>query len=143
MSFLSKAIPAIFFWGIFGFVVFKIPYPESLTQASLIQLIPFFVSLYLALVFTSNIFLKNILSSSSISLGLIFLLILKALDSLNIVTGVLTTVAAYLLFSYFQKIKKRSPSTLRYHSGQASSGSKNLTKLPKIPKLTSLRRNKH
>ncbi|MDD5147595.1 MAG: hypothetical protein PHV63_03575 [Candidatus Daviesbacteria bacterium] len=118
---LPKIIPALIFWGIFILVVLQVPYPESLTQANYIQLIPFFVPLYFALSFTLNIFLKNIFSSGSFSLGLIFLLILKALDTLNIVTGLLTAVATYLLFSYFRKIKKRS-----------------LTKLSKIPKLTQL-----
>lgn len=122
---ISKIIPAIFFWGILAFVILKVPYPESLTQANLVQMSSFFIPLFLALSMTLNIFLKNVLSSLSFSLGLIFLLILKALNSLNIATAILTIVATYLLFSYFQKIKKRS-----------------LTKLPKIPKLTSLRRNK-
>lgn len=122
---ILKFIPAVILWGIFIFVVLKIPYPDSLTQANLTQIIPFFASLYLTLILTFNILLKNILSSAALSLGLIFLLILKALDSLNIVTGALTVIAMYLLLSYFKKIKR-----------------KNLTKLPKIPKLTHLRRNK-
>jgi len=115
----KKIIPALFFWGIFIFVVLQVSYPESLTQANYTQLLPFFIPLYLALALTLNILLKNILSSSFISLGLIFLLILKALDSLNLVTGLLTVVATYLLVSYFRKIKKHK-----------------LTKLPKISRLT-------
>src|SRR3989304_9199389 len=122
---ILKVILLLIFWGIFVFVVLQVPYPESLTQANLIQLIPFFVPLYLALTFTLNIFLKNIFSSTSFSLGLILLLILKALDSLNIVTGILTAVATYLLFSYFRKIKKHGPSI--------NSGFGNLTKQTKIP----------
>ena len=116
---ILKFIPAVIFWGIFAVVVLQVPYPDSLTQANALQIIPFFASLFLTLAFTINIFLKHFLSSSSISLGLIFLLILKALDTLNIVTGALTLIAIYLLFSYFRKIKKRS-----------------LTKLPKISRLT-------
>lgn len=123
MPLFLKIIPPIFFWGIFAFVVLQVPYPESLTQANLNQLIPFFVSVYLALTFTFNIFLKNILLSSSVCFGLILLLILKALDSLNIVTGILTAVATYLLASYFRKAKK-----------------KNLTSQTKIPKLTHVRK---
>lgn len=107
-----KIIPALFFWGIFIFVALKVPYPESLTQANIVQLLAFFVPLFLALSITLNIFF---------SLGLIFLLILQALDSLNIVTGALTAVAAYLLFSYF-RTKRRG-----------------LTKQTKISKLTQLR----
>src|SRR3989344_2424392 len=104
---IFKILPALIFWGAFVFVVLNIPYPESLTQANFTQILPFFVSLYLALVFTFNILFKNILFSSSICLGLIFLLILKALDSLNIVTGILIVVATYLLASYFRKAKRK------------------------------------
>lgn len=118
-----KIIPSLFFWGIFIFVVFQMPYPESLTQADAVQLLAFFVPLFLALSITLNLFLKNILLSFSFSLSLIFLSILQALDSLNIATATLTVVAAYLLLSYFIKAKKRS-----------------LTKLSKIPKLTRLQK---
>ena len=122
MSFLLKIIPTILFWGGFIYVLFMIPYPQSLTEANILQITLFFISLFLTLIFTSNIYLKSFFNSSSISLGLIFLLILKALDSLNIVTGLLIIISVGLLISYFRKIKKH-----------------NLTKLPKIPKLTQLR----
>lgn len=122
LKILPRIIPALIFWGIFAFVVLKIPYPESLTQANFQQIGLFFASLFLALMITFNIFLKNIFLSLSISLGLIFVLVLKALSSLNFVTGVLTLLAVGLLFSYFRKIKRSS-----------------LTKLPKIPKLRSMR----
>lgn len=124
MSKLSiKIIPTIFFWGIFIFVIFQVPYPDDLTQANITQLISFFISLFLALSLTINLFVKNILLSGSISLGLIFLLILKALDSLNLVTGILILIAIGLLISYFRKAKHKS-----------------LTNYLKIPKLTQLRR---
>lgn len=116
---ILKAIPALIFWGSFTYVVLKIPYPESLTQANFTQIFPFFISLYLALIFTFNIILKNILFSASICLGIILLLLLKALDSLNIVTGILIAVATYFLAGYFKKTKN-----------------KDLTKRTKMPKLT-------
>ena len=119
---LPRFIPSLIFWGVFTFVVFQIPYPDSITQANITKLLAFFMPLYLALTFTFNILLKNTLISLSISLGLIFLLALKALDSLNLVTGVLIIISIGLLISYFKKIKRRS-----------------LTNLPKIHKLTKLR----
>lgn len=103
---ILKAFPPLFFWGIFAGVILTIPYPESFTQAKLDQLAFFFLPLFLALTFTLNIFLKNILQSFSISLGLIFLLILKALDSLNFVTGILILISVGLLSSYFKKAKR-------------------------------------
>ena len=122
-KFLIKIIPAIIFWGIFTFVILQIPYPENLTQANSIQVISFFMPLFLALSLTMNFFFKNILSSGSIALGLIFLLILKSLDSLNIVTGILTIIAVSLLVSYFRKPKRN-----------------NLTKTSKISKLHAMRK---
>lgn len=104
---ILKSTPALIFWGVFIFIVLNVPYPESLTQANFGQLIPFFISLFLSIALTLHIFLKNILMSLSIALCLIFLLILKALDSLNIVTGLLMLISVGLLFSYFKKTKKR------------------------------------
>lgn len=128
MKYFLKILPALICWGAFAFVVFKVPYPDSITAANYTQILPFFASLYLALILTFNILFRNILFSFSICLGLIFLLILKSLDSLNIVTGILITITTYLLADYFRKIKKRGPSR--------NSGFKNLTKRTKIPKLT-------
>lgn len=122
---LQKIIPALIFWAIFAYVVLQVPYPESLTQANITQLLAFFAPLFLAVTLTLNIFLKNIFIAGSISLGIIFFLILKALDSLNLVTAVLTIISTGLLVSYFRKIKRR-----------------NLTKLSKISKLTKLRKEK-
>ena len=102
---LLKIIPALIFWGIFGYVILQIPYPESLTQANITQLILFFIPLFLALTVTSNLFIKNVFSSSIISLGIICLFILKALDSLNLVTGLLTVISIWLLVSYFKKVR--------------------------------------
>lgn len=126
LKLLYKPLPALIFWGIFAYVILQVPYPTSLTQASILQILAFFISLFLAITFTLNIFLTFLLLSSTLAIGIIFLLILKALDSLNIVTAILTLLAIGLLFSYFRKIKK---------GGLTSSG--------KISKLTGLqRRNK-
>lgn len=119
---IFKIFSALVFWGAFAYVVLQVPYPDSITAANYTQILPFFASLYLALIFTSNILFKNILFSSSVCLGLIFLLILKSLDSLNIVTGILIAITTYLLAGYFWKTKR------------------NLTKRTKIPKLTHIRK---
>lgn len=123
VKFLFRIIPIIICWGIFIYVILQIPYPETITQASIVQLLAFFLSLFLGLILSLNIILKNIFIAISIALGLIFALCLKALDSLNIITAALILISVGLLISYFRKMKR-----------------KNLTKLPKIPKLTHLRR---
>lgn len=122
-KFLIKITPSIIFWGIFIFTILQIPYPTTLIQAESSQLLLFFIPLFLALTTTINLFLKNIFSSGSISLGLIFILVLKALASLNPVTTALTLIAVALFVSYFKKIKRS-----------------NLTKFSKIPKLSQLRK---
>ena len=121
LKFIFKFLPALIFWGIFIYVVLQIPYPESLTQANYTQLLYFFIPLFLATILTLNLILKNILISTSISLGFIFLLFLKALGSLNLITGILTLIPFGLLISYFKKTKRHS-----------------LTNYSKIPKLTKL-----
>lgn len=102
-SLLIKSISVLIFWGIFIFVILQVPYPETLTQANIIQLFSFFITLFLALSLTINLFIKNILVSLSFSLGIISMFILKALDSLNLVTASLTAVSVWLLISYFRK----------------------------------------
>lgn len=131
MRFLfPKIIPALLLWAIFIYVILLIPYPDSITQANFQQLFFFFIPLFFAIIFTLNIFLKNVFLSASISLGLNFVLIVKALDSLNLVTGVLIIISVGLLVSYFKKRKRRS--LIPIESG--------LTKWGKIPKLTKLRK---
>lgn len=121
-----KIFPALIFWGVFIFVIFQVPYPESLTQASSFQLLSFFAPLFLALIFTLNLFLKFIFFSVSISLGIIFMLLLKSLNALNFVSAILIIVAVGLLLSYFKKTK----------------GKNNLTSVSRISKLTHLHRKK-
>lgn len=123
LKFLPKVAPALIFWGIFVYVVLQVPYPNSLTSATPFQLVAFFIPLFLALTLTFNLFFKLFPSSASVSLGIIFLLFLKALDILNFVSAALTIISVGLLLSYFRKVKRRS-----------------LTKLPKIPKLTRLKK---
>lgn len=119
---IRKYIPSFISWGIVILVILKVPYPESLAQANFGQLSLFFIPLFLALTFTFNILFKNILISLFFSLCLMLLLILKALDSLNLITGALISISGGLLFSYFKKSKR------------------NLTKSSKIPKLTQLQK---
>lgn len=126
MSKLPKVLIALLTWSIFALAVWQIPYPKSLTAASLGQIFPFFTPLFLALTFTLNIFVDIFPLSAIISLGIVFGLILKALDSFNLVTIALILVAEYLLISYFKNPKSGS----------------GLTKSSGIPKLRSLRRRK-
>src|SRR5689334_10527130 len=101
MSKLPKVLIALLTWLIFILAVWQVPYPKTLTAAGLGQIFPFFTPLFLALTFTLNIFLNMLPLSAIISLGVVFALILKALDSFNLVTIALILVAEYLLIGYF------------------------------------------
>ena len=121
MTLILRILPALIFWGIFGYVILYVPYPKSITQADVVQLSSFFISLFLALIFSFNFFLKSFALSGTLALGIIFLLLLKALNSFNFVTVTLITLVTWLLLSYFKK-------------------NRSLTNSTKISKLTPLRK---
>lgn len=105
---MLKLLPSVFLslasWGIFIYVITQgVPYPQTLTQASPLQLLAFLTPLFFALTFTINIAAKFLLISIFISLGIIIILLLKALDALNFVTIILTTITVYLFVSYFRR----------------------------------------
>ncbi len=97
-----KIILSIISWLIFLGVVFSVEYPESLSNASVYQLAAFFTPLLSAIFFTINLFLKSLYKSFVLSFGLVLLLILKALDALNLVTFGIALVAIYLLLGSFK-----------------------------------------
>lgn len=120
MSLFLKVILALIFWGFWVFVLFQIPYPKSLTEASPFVILSFFAPLFLSLIFTFDLFLKFILRSILISFLIIILLILKGLDLLNLITGTALLLTAALSLIYSKK--------------------KSLTSNLKIPRLKALRR---
>ena len=111
MSLALKIILSLISWGLFLYVLFFMEYPKSLTQASPFQLLVFFTPLYFAISFSLYLIIKNLVVCLVISLGIILLLILKALDSLNFVSGGLAIISVLLLVSYF------NPSTRSVRSG--------------------------
>lgn len=148
MVFLSlvKIFPPLLFLAIFAYVIFNVSYPNSLSEATFFQLTAFFVPLLFTLVFTINLFLNFFLHSIPISLGLIILLVLKGLGTLNIVTAILTILAIWLIVGNFKKVKQEksrfgklgsNPIKRRFTPPQAG-----LTSKINIPKLKSLQRSK-
>ena len=124
MTIFLRAFLALISLVIFIYVILQVPYPDSLTSANAFQIFSFFTSLFLVLSFTLNIFFQFILRSIIISFGLILLLVLKGLNSLNLVSFGLTIIAFGLLLSYLKKPKSR------------------LTSRPKNPTLRNLSRRK-
>jgi hypothetical protein len=99
---ILKIILAIVSWGFFIYVIFNVPYPDSLPAANLSQLLAFFIPLFLSLILTINFIFKNMPSSIILSFGILLLLILKSLGALNLISIILTVLAVALLISYFQ-----------------------------------------
>jgi len=116
---IFSLVPILISWGIFIYVILKVPYPDSLTSANTFQIFSFFTSLFLSLSFTINLLLHFMFKSIIISFGIILILVLKALNSLNFVSFILTVIAFGLLLSYLKK-------------------SKRLTSRSKVPKLRNL-----
>jgi len=121
---IFSLVPMLISWGIFIYVVLKIPYPETLTSANIFQVFSFFTSLFLSLSFTINLLLHFMFKSIIISFGIILIIVLKALNSLNIVSFGLTVIAFGLLLSYLKKQKSR------------------LTSRSNVPKIRNLSRRK-
>lgn len=132
MPLYLKAILSLLSWGAFLWVLFFVDYPKSLTQANPLQLLAFFTPLFFAISFSLYMIIKKIILCFIISLGISLLLILKALDSLNFVSGGLAVISVVLLVSYF---KKGSANLTPTNSGLTSSSS--------IPKLGPLRRSRN
>lgn len=122
LIFLPKIVFTLIFWGLFLYVLFFVDYPKNLTSAHPFQILPFFLTLFLAVTLTTYLVSKNFLISALLSVGVVILLILKGLDSLNLASAGLTILAIGLLISYFRKNRRR------------------LTYAPKIPRLIPLRR---
>ncbi len=108
MSLIIDTFFAFISWCLFSLAIWQIPYPDSLAQADYLQVLGFFVPLFLGLTFTLNIFLRFMLRSILISFTIIVLITLQALQSLNIITFGLTIVAFGLLISYFKKTKSET-----------------------------------
>ncbi len=106
---ILKIFLTLIFWSVWIYVIFTVPYPDSITQADSSQLLSFFIPLFLALTATVNLLLKNLPSSIILSLGLILLLILKALQSINTISVILTLAAITLLISYFKGFENLTP----------------------------------
>lgn len=98
---LVNVFLAIGFWIGFVWVILNIDYPETLTEANVIQLSAFFIPLFLALALSINLLLQKIISSIIIAAALIFILVIKSLNEINIFSVGLTIAAVVLLLSYF------------------------------------------
>lgn len=106
MPIFKKLIPIIFFAGVFALVLWQTQPPKSLTSATISQILLFFISLFLFLIFLLNIYFQFLIRSFVISLGVVLLLIFKSLDMLNFVSVILIIAATAFLVVSFKKPKQ-------------------------------------
>lgn len=105
MSFLKRLVLILLFGAIFAGVIYFVPAPSSWAQASVVQILAFFIPLLLFLTFLANLYARNILKSFSLALGFMVLIVLKSIDSLNPVTFTLVAVATILLATSFRSTR--------------------------------------
>lgn len=106
MKLLKKILPICITSFILGLVIWYINPPKSITSASILQFILFFIPLVLLLTSLVNLCSKFFLQSLVVSLGLTILLILIALDSLNLASFILTSASVILIAKSLRKPKK-------------------------------------
>lgn len=105
----------------FLLVLWKVPAPNSWTEASIWQIVIFIIPL-LALIFSFiYLILKKFTMCFLISLGVLWTLALKIIDQLSWLTGILTWMIFIGLLVYFSKQRltsgKRIPKISTFRKG--------------------------
>lgn len=120
MSGFKKLLLFLFFAGLFVSVVIFVEPPISWQQASLFQIMSFFLPLVLAMTLLIDLLIHYLPHSFILSLGLILIMAFYSVNQLNILTGLLVLLITAFSWRVFPKMKLP-----RFR----------LTYGPKIPKL--------
>lgn len=127
MSFLKRLFPALAFGSIFALVVYSVTPPPSWNEASIFQILSFFIPLLFFLTFFINLFLKYLPYSFIIACGFTILLALLSIGFLNPLSLILILLVIVLFFKLYPKLRYPRLS---------------LTNKYKIPKLSRFERKK-
>lgn len=138
MRYLKNILFSILSLFIFLYVIFFIEAPSSWQTSTIPQILLFFLPLTAFLAFTINIFLNYLPRSFGISFGLILLLVLKAVDLLNIYTIPPIVIFATILFILIKKPPKRW--RFKKPSEKEINIEKSLTNKPKVPTLSPVKK---
>lgn len=130
MTVFKKFLPVISSGIIFGFVIWQMEPPQSLTSASILQVLLLFAPLFTFLVFGLNLYFRFYPRSLIISLGIIILLVLKTLDTFNIISVAITIAAVTLISKSFKKV-------INWKTGSRSN---TLIKIPRLSHLEKQRK---
>ncbi len=91
--------------GILFLVIFFVTPPKSWPEASLFQMMAFFIPLLLGVLLLLDFFIKYLPHSFILSLGLILTLAFYGVNQLNILTGLLVLLIVLLSWRMFPKMR--------------------------------------
>ena len=103
--YIYKLLAFIGFLSLFMLVIFYIEPPRTWQEASVFQMLAFFVPILLALTAVIDILMHYFPHSFIISLGVIMFLAFYAVNQLNILTGVLVVLITAFFVRVFPKMK--------------------------------------
>lgn len=126
MNIFKKLLPTFLSVAVLGYVIYFVTPPKNWAEASISQILIFFLPLLSFFTFFTNLFLNNLARSFSLGLGLMVLIVLYSINQFNPVTAGITLILAILLLVFFKFPKVRTQRN-------------GLTSNIKIPKLSRLR----
>ncbi|MBI2021414.1 hypothetical protein HYS93_00855 [Candidatus Daviesbacteria bacterium] len=101
MSFIKRLLEFLLSLVTFSAIIYFIEPPKSWTQASIFQILIFFIPLLLLFTLLLNLVLNHLARSFSLALGLEVVIVLWAVDYFNIVslllTGLITGLLLYIV----------------------------------------------
>lgn len=107
MAILKRILPILVLGVFLVGVIRQISPPQTFTQASMFQLLIFFIPLFLFLFFTVNAIIRFFLFSLILSFGLILIFVFRALDFLNPLTLIVIIVAIFLILRSLSRPHKK------------------------------------
>lgn len=105
MSFLKRLIPTLVFGSIFTIVVYSVTPPQSWKEASIFQILSFFIPLLFFLTFLINLFFKYFPYSFIIACGFMILITLLSIGFLNPLSSILILLVIVLFIKLYPKLR--------------------------------------
>jgi hypothetical protein len=105
MPLLKKVFILIMAGVIFFYIIYFSEAPSSWIEASIFQILSFFISLLILTTFLADIFLDYLPRSFLIGLGVVILFLLQALGKLNFLTAPLVLALVAVSVYYFKQPK--------------------------------------
>lgn len=103
MRSIKRFLPVILLGAIFLGIIYLVPPPRSWSEASIPQILIFFLPLLIFLCALINYYSQNLLRSFCIALGLMVILVLKSIELLNWFSFALVAIATIILAVYFRE----------------------------------------